>query len=167
MHNMQASDGVRYEQSAKTGGAARKIITFEAGLTSRGPRGARRFPLSISRTAAALPFRSALTCAQAPSRSDCTGRSGAAPPGHSVRLHVLRHHQPHLALWMEPPERAPVLWRSAPDSALRRTDGSTSTRPGHTCEGINKASAQRGGWGRQARGPHRHGRIAAVRSVTR
>jgi hypothetical protein len=79
-------------------GAARILTGFEAGLTSRGTRGARRFPLSISRTAAALPFRSALTCAQVPSCSDWTGRSGAAPHPYSAGHQGLHHHQPHLAL---------------------------------------------------------------------
>ena len=80
LHHMSHPERLRYEQSAKTGAVARKIRTFEAGLTSPTTRGARRFPLSISRTAAALPFWSALTCVEAPSSADCTGRSGAAPP---------------------------------------------------------------------------------------
>ena len=98
LQHMQGSDGVRYEQSAKTGVAARIFRGFEAGLTSPAPRGARRFPLSISRTAAALPFRSALTCAQALSTRGCVGRSGAAPRTYSAHHQGLRHHQPHLVL---------------------------------------------------------------------
>ena len=114
MQHMQGSDGVIYEQSAKTGAVARKIRTFEAGLTSPTTRGARRFPLSISRTAAALPFWSALTCAEAPSSADCTGRSGAAPPAYSVRRQGLRHHQPHLALIASQNRRAAPLIQGPP-----------------------------------------------------